>query len=61
MVAAYSLAINQYFIFPADSKYNLINKKIILSVHMYLPYNFAMKADMSYTRFEESYGSKLYY
>ena len=60
IAAAYSSAVNQDFIFPGDSKYNPTNPKILLSVHMYLPYNFAMNADMSYTTFEESYASELY-
>ena len=60
LAAAYSSAINQDFIFPGDSAYNPTNPKILLSVHMYLPYNFVMNADMSYTTFEESYGNELY-
>ncbi len=38
LAAAYSSAVNQDFIFPGDSKYNPTNPKILLSVHMYLPY-----------------------
>jgi len=60
IAAAYSSAINQDFIFPGDSKYNPTNPKILLSVHMYLPYNLAMNKDMSYTTFEESYANELY-
>ena len=60
LAAAYSSAINQDFIFPGDSAYNPTNPKILLSVHMYLPYNFAMNSDMSYVTFEESYGNELY-
>ena len=58
--AAYSSAVNQDFIFPGDTLYNPSNPKILLSVHMYLPYNFAMNADMSYVKFEEAYGNELY-
>ena len=58
--AAYSSAVNQDFIFPGDTSYNPTNPKILLSVHMYLPYNFAMNADMSYVTFEEAYGNELY-
>jgi len=60
IAAAYASAVNQDFIFPGDSKYNPTNSKILLSVHMYLPYNFAMNADMSYKTFEESYANELY-
>ena len=58
--AAYSSAVSQDFIFPGDSDYNPTNPKILLSVHMYLPYNFAMNADMSYVTFEEAYANELY-
>ena len=58
--AAYSSAVNQDFIFPGDSAYNPTNPKILLSVHMYLPYNFAMNPDMSYVTFEEAYANELY-
>ena len=60
LAAAYSSAVNQDFIFPGDSAYNPTNPKILLSVHMYLPYNFAMNADMSYITFEEAYANELY-
>ena len=58
--AAYSSALSQDFIFPGDSDYNPTNPKILLSVHMYLPYNFAMNPDMSYVTFEEAYANELY-
>ena len=60
LAAAYSSAVTQDFIFPGDSAYNPTNPKILLSVHMYLPYNFAMNGDLSYVTFEESYGNELY-
>ena len=60
LAAAYSSAINQDFVFPGDSAYNPTNPKILLSVHMYLPYNFVMNPDMSFTTFEESYANELY-
>ena len=60
LAAAYSSAVNQDFIFPGDTLYNPTNPKILLSVHMYLPYNFAMNGDMSYTTFEETYANELY-
>lgn len=60
LAASYGGAVNQDFIFPDDTKYNPKNSKIILSVHMYTPYNFVMNADMSYVTFEESYANELY-
>ena len=57
--ASYQSAINSTIIFPDDSKYNKINK-LILSVHMYLPYNFALNGDMTYTNFTEEYREELY-
>ena len=33
---------------------------MIVSVHMYLPYNFAMNKDMNYITFEEAYANELY-
>ena len=47
LAAAYDAAMDSGLIFPNDDKYNLKNKKLLLSVHLYLPYEFAMKADMS--------------
>ena len=60
LAAAYSSAVNQDFIFPGDTLYNPNNPKILLSVHMYLPYNFAMNADLSFKTFEEAYANELY-
>ena len=59
LAAAYGAAVTSDFIFPGDSKYNPTNPKILLSVHMYLPYNFAMNADMSFTKFEEAYKNEV--
>ena len=36
-----------------------LNKKLILSVHMYAPYNFALNADSTYDKFLESYKTEL--
>ena len=60
LAASYGGAVNQDFVIPDDSKYNPKNPKLIVSVHMYTPYNFAMNADMSYVTFEEAYANELY-
>ena len=59
LAAAYGAAVTSDFIIPGDSKYNPTNPKVLLSVHMYLPYNFAMNADMSFTKFEEAYANEV--
>ena len=59
LAAAYGAAVTSDFIIPGDSKYNPDNSKVLLSVHMYLPYNFAMNADMSFTKFEEAYKNEV--
>ena len=59
LAAGYQAAIESGFIFPHDSKYNPTNRKLILSVHMYAPYNLALNADKSYTIFEDSYKKEL--
>ncbi len=43
--AAYSYLLADGFKIPDDSQYNGNNKKILLSVHMYTPYSFAMDAN----------------
>ena len=58
LTAGYQTALESIF-FPADSKYNPSNRKILLSVHMYSPYNFAINADKNYKKFEESYKEEL--
>ena len=57
--AAYGAAVTSDFIIPGDSKYNPNNSKVMVSVHMYLPYNFAMNPDMSFTKFEEAYQNEV--
>ena len=57
--AAYGSATSSDFIFPGDSQYNPSNPKIMLSVHMYLPYNFAMNKDTAYVTFEDAYANEL--
>ena len=59
LAAGYQAALESNFIFPSDSKYNPSNRKIILSVHMYSPYMFALNADKNYSKFEESYKVEL--
>ena len=59
LAAAYGAAVTSDFIIPGDSKYNPDNSKVMVSVHMYLPYNFAMNADMSFTKFEEAYKNEV--
>ena len=59
LAAAYGAAVTSDFIIPGDTKYNPTNPKVLLSVHMYLPYNFAMNADMSFTKFEDAYKSEV--
>ena len=59
LAAAYGAAVTSDFIIPGDSKYNPDNSKVMVSVHMYLPYNFAMNADMSFTKFEEAYQNEV--
>ncbi len=57
--AAYGSAVTSDFVIPGDSKYNPTNSKVIVSVHMYLPYNFCMNADMSFTKFEDAYKNEV--
>ena len=59
LAASYGAAVTSDFIIPGDSKYNPTNSKVLLSVHMYLPYNFAMNAEMTFTKFEEAYQSEV--
>ena len=59
LAAAYGAAVTSDFIIPGDSKYNPTNPKVLLSVHMYLPYNFAMNAEMAFTKFEEAYKNEV--
>ena len=59
LAAAYGAAVTSDFIIPGDAKYNPTNPKVLLSVHMYLPYNFAMNEDMSFTKFEEAYKNEV--
>ena len=60
LVASYTSAVNANVLFLGDSKYNTRNNKLILSVHMYTPYNFALNADMNYTKFTDSLREELF-
>ena len=59
LAAGNQAAMESNFVIPSDYKYNGSNRKLIVSVHMYSPYNFALNADKSYTKFEESYKTEL--
>lgn len=52
LAAQYHNLINSDFVFPSDKKYNPNNNKIMLSVHMYYPYNFAFNPDTQYSTFD---------
>ena len=60
LAASFSSAVNSNVIMPDDSLYNPKNNKLILSVHMYTPYNFALNGDMRYTEFTDAYREELY-
>ena len=58
--AQYHSTVNSDFIFPGDEKYNPTNNKIILSVHMYFPYNFASNTDKKYSEFTDTIKNDFY-
>ena len=58
--AAYDATMDSPFEFPDDTKYNPTNNKLLLSVHMYSPYDFVMNPDMSIVDFESGHRSELY-
>ena len=60
LAASLSSALNSNVEMPDDSLYNPKNNKLILSVHMYTPYNFALNGDMDYTTFTDAYREELY-
>ena len=60
LAASYQSAADSKVLFPDDSKYNSRNNKLILSVHMYTPYNFALNPDMNYTKFIDAFREELY-
>ena len=56
--AGFESAIKSDFQFPNDKNYNSINK-LILSVHMYQPYDFTMSKDLTLNIFKEEYKTSL--
>ena len=48
-------SIDSNFAIPDDSKYNPTNRKIRLSINIYVPYNFTLNVDNNYTKFVDSY------
>ena len=57
--AAYGYVTSNGFQLPDDSQYNSSTKRILVSVHMYSPYDFAMNPDMSKTNFNDAYRNEL--
>ena len=49
------------FYLPDDSKYNPTNTKILVSVHLYSPYDFALDPNMSVNSFTEAHANELEY
>ena len=58
--AQYHSTVNSDFIFPGDEKYNPTNNKIMLSVHMYYPYDFAFNSDKKYSEFTDRIKNDFY-
>ena len=55
LAAGFQPSLDSRLIFPEESKYYPGKNKLILSVHMYAPYDFVLNMDLTYTKFEESY------
>ena len=49
--AGYDTTVNSPFEFPDDTAYNKENNKLLLSVHIYVPYDFAMNPNMTLNEF----------
>ena len=58
--AQYHSTVGSDFIFPGDDKYNPTNNKIMLSVHMYFPYDFAYNSDKKYSEFTDRIKNDFY-
>jgi endoglucanase len=58
--AGYDATVNSPFAFPDDTKYNVDNSRLLLSVHMYAPYDFAMNPSMTLNEFTLEYRAELY-
>lgn len=57
--AAFSYVTSTGFVLPDDSAYNPKHKKILVSVHMYTPYDFALNGDMGKNYFTTEYQNEL--
>ena len=53
--AGFQRSIDSKFAIPDDSKYNPTNRKIMLSINIYVPYNLTLNVDNNYTKFVDSY------
>ena len=60
LAAGYESTVKSPFMFPDDSYYNGYNNKLMLSVHMYAPYDFAMNPNMTLSEFTLEYRAELY-
>nr|BAA76394.1 endo-1,4-beta-glucanase [Epidinium caudatum] len=57
--ASYDYVTSSGFYLPDDTPYNPKHKRILVSVHMYTPYDFAMNGDMSKNYFTQEYKNEL--
>jgi endoglucanase len=57
--AAFDYVTSSGFYLPDDSKYNPKHKRLLVSVDMYTPYDFAMNADMNKNRFTQEYKNEI--
>ncbi len=57
--AAFSYVTSSGFTLPDDTSYNPKHKRILVSVHLYSPYDFALNSDMSINTFTSDYQSDL--
>ena len=60
LAAQYHNLIKSDFVFPSDKKYNPNNNKIMLSVHMYFPYEFAFTPDRKKSTFDDRIKNDFY-
>jgi len=59
MAASYDNLAKFNFKLPDDKEFSVNNDRILLSLHMYLPYNFALNEDKTYNVFTEEYQNEL--
>ena len=57
--AAFDYVTSSGFFLPDDSPYNPKNKRLLVSVHMYTPYDFAMNGDMRKNVFTQEYKNEI--